>query len=203
MKTIILTGGIGSGKSTASLILRELGAAIISTDQVARDVVDPGTPGWQEVVDTFGREILSADNAIDRPVLARVVFHNPEKLQKLNHIIHPRVDQAVETRLDEYQAQGKPAAFVEMGFIIEKSWMSRVDEVWVVKTPREVILKRLQGRGMTESEALARMANQTPPEETVKKGGLAKARLVLIDNSGNLNDLKARVEKLWNKIDNE
>jgi dephospho-CoA kinase len=109
----------------------------------------------------------------------------------------------VETRLAEYQAQGKKAAFVEMGFIIEKSWMNRVDEVWVVKVPQEIILKRLQGRGITESEALARMANQTPPEETVKKGGLAKARLVLIDNTSNLDHLKVQVEKLWNKIDNK
>ena len=95
MKIISLTGGIGSGKSTVSAILKELGAVVIDADKVGHEVIDPGTPGWQEVVATFGRDILTPQGTIDRKKLAQIVFNNPEALQKLNQIVHPKIDAEV------------------------------------------------------------------------------------------------------------
>lgn len=196
MKVIILTGGIGSGKSTVSSILRGLGAEVIDSDKLGHQVLEPGTPGWQETVDLFGREILDAQGRIDRAKLAGIVFHDPEKLQMLNRIVHPRVDKEVETLLEKFEKRGAKAAFVEMGILVEAAWMRRVDEVWIVKAPRETVLKRLKERGMSESAALARMAFQPPPEEKTQH------KKVFIDNQGNLDDLKSQVEKLWQELHN-
>jgi dephospho-CoA kinase len=196
MKTIILTGGIGSGKSAVSSILQQSGAIIIDSDRVGREVVDPGTPGLQEIVEHFGEDILAPDNTLDRKKLAQKVFRNPEALKKLNHIIHPRVDAEIENRLQQYRDQGVKTVFIETALIENSPWVTDADEYWVVKAPREIILKRLQGRGLSESESLARMANQSPPEEKVKHG------LVIINNEGSLEDLKSNVMKLWLKTQN-
>jgi dephospho-CoA kinase len=197
MKIVVLTGGIGSGKSVVAAVLKELGAGVIDSDKVGHDVLEKGTPGWQAVVDAFGREMLTPEGHIDRKKLAQTVFNNPESLQRLNRIIHPRIDEKVEARLQKYQNEGKKAAFIEMAILVDAPWMQRVDQVWAVKAPREVILKRLKERGVSEPEALARMANQPPPEASVKQG------LVIINNNGSLDELRSRVEKLWNDIHNE
>jgi dephospho-CoA kinase len=191
MKIIVLTGGIGSGKSTVSLILKKLGAAVIDSDRLGLEVVSPGTSGWQEVVSVFGQEILTPEGVIDRRKLARIVFRNPSALQKLNEIIHPRVDAEVEKRLRKYQEENLKAVFIEMAILIETCWMPRVDRFWVVKAPKETILKRLKERGVIESDALARMANQPPVEEKIKQN------MVIIDNNGDRVDLEAKVGKLW------
>ena len=197
MEIIVLTGGIGSGKSVVAGMLKELGAGIIDSDRVGHEVLEKGTPGWQEVIDTFGREVLTAEEHIDRKKLAQIVFQDPESLRKLDKIIHPRIDQRVEARLQQYQKEGKKAVFIEMAILAEAPWMERVDRVWAVKTPREVALNRLKERGLSEPEALARIANQPSPESRIKKG------LVIINNNGSLRDLRVKVEKLWDEIHNE
>jgi dephospho-CoA kinase len=197
MKIIGLTGGIGSGKSTVSAILKELGAAIIDSDKVGHNVLNPGTPGWKEAAAAFGRDILDPQGTIDRKKLAQIVFKNPEALEKLNKIVHPRIDAEIDARLKQYREQGTDVVVVEVALITEARWVPRADQVWVVKTPKDITLKRLKERGMSESESLARMAAQTPAEEKVKRG------LVIIDNAGSANDLRAKVEKLWNEIHNE
>jgi dephospho-CoA kinase len=193
----MLTGGIGSGKSTVSSILKEMGAAVIDSDRIGLEVVSPATSGWQEVVNAFGREILTPDGTIDRKKLARIVFRNPSDLQKLDDIIHPRVDAEVERRLQKYQEQNVKAVFIEMAIVIETCWMPRVDQFWVVKAPKETILGRLKKRGVGESDALARMANQPPVEEKIKQN------LVIIDNNGNIAELKAKLIKLWKETEEE
>jgi dephospho-CoA kinase len=197
MKIIVLTGGIGSGKSAAASMLKELGAGVIDSDKLGHEVLEKGSPGWQEVIDTFGRDILTEEGFINRKKLARIVFKNPESLQKLDKIVHPRVDEEVEARLEKYRKEGMKAAFVEMAILVDCPWMQRVNQIWAVKAPKDIILKRLKERGVNESDALARMANQPPAEAKVKEG------LVIINNDGNLNSLRGKLEKLWHEIHNE
>ena len=197
MKIFILTGTIGSGKSSVAKILEELGAAIIDSDKIGRDVLNFDSPVFQDVVNAFGQDILTAQCTIDRKKLAAKVFENPQALQKLNNIIHPRVDDAVEDLFEQYTSQGTKAVFVEMAILPSARWKSRVVGTWVVKAPREIALKRLEQRGISQTEALARLANQSDPETQINQG------LEIIVNEGNLQALREQVEKLWNKIDNE
>jgi len=197
MKIFILTGTIGSGKSTVAKILLELGAPVIDSDKIGRDVLNFDSPVFQDVVNAFGQDILTAQNTIDRKKLAAKVFENPLALQKLNNIIHPRVDDAVEDLFEQYTSQGKKAVFVEMAILPKARWKSRVVGTWIVTAPREIALKRLEQRGISQSEALARLANQPAPETQENPG------LEIIINEGNLRALREQVEKLWNKIDNE
>jgi dephospho-CoA kinase len=197
MKIIILTGTIGSGKSAAARLLEGLGAGVIDSDEVARHVIDPGTDSFQQVVEFFGPGILTAAQSVDSKKLAAMVFNNAAALQKLNHIIHPRVDKEVECLLEKYRVEGKKAVFVEMAFLAEPRWKERVDQVWWVKASRDIALRRLEERGLSQHEALARLANQTGlPESSIKD-------MVVINNDGDINELREQIVKLWCKIDNE
>jgi dephospho-CoA kinase len=197
MKIIGLTGGIGSGKSAVASLLKELGAAVIDSDRVGHEVLNPGTPGWSEVVKNFGREILATDGAIDRRKLAGVVFNNPEALRKLNRIVHPRIENEVKSRLQTLREQKADVVVIEAALIGEAGWTSLAEQIWVVKSAPQITLKRLKERGVSEAEARARMAAQKPAEEQVQH------RLVIINNDGSLEDLKAGVKILWRKLFNE
>lgn len=197
MKIIILTGTIGSGKSAAARILKELGAGVIDSDLVARHVIDPGTASFRQVVESFGHGILTPSQSIDRKKLAAKVFNNPHALQKLNQIIHPQVDEEVEFLLEKYQIEGKKAVFVEMAFLAEPRWKERVDQIWWIKSSREIALKRLEERGMSQHDALARLANQTRLPESHDK------EMVIINNDGNISELREQIVQLWCKIGNE
>jgi dephospho-CoA kinase len=192
MKIIALTGGIGSGKTTVSAVLRELGAVVIDSDQLAHEVRD--TIALKEVVEAFGKDILTPPGSIDRKKLAKLIFSNPQALQKLNQIVHPKVNEETIARLKRLEEKGTEVVVVEIPLIGAVEWPKMADQTWVVKASKEVTLKRLQGRGMNETEAMARMSAQTPAENHVKRG------LVIINNDGNINDLKDKVEKLWKEI---
>ncbi|HSW57374.1 MAG TPA: dephospho-CoA kinase [Dehalococcoidales bacterium] len=194
MEIIILTGTIGSGKSTAAGILRELGAAVIDSDEIARQVIAPGSRAYAEVIEAFGTDIVVPDSGIDRKKLAARVFSRPEDLSRLNRIIHPRVDELVESHIRQYQDTGRKAVFVEMAIIAGASWQERVDQVWVIKVSRSVALRRLEKRGLSRSEALARLANQPPPEKSGHKN------LIIIQNNGTPDELRQQLTKLWEKI---
>lgn len=194
MKVIFLTGGIGSGKSTVSRILREMGAVVIDSDRLGHQVLDPGTPGWQDALAIFGRDILTPQNTIDRKKLARIVFNDPSALEKLNAITHHRVNAEIDACLEKLREQNTDVAVIEAALITESNWIKQVDQIWAVKTSRDVTLKRLKERGMEESQALARMAAQTPPENVVKHG------LVIINNDGNMDELRDRVKQLWDNL---
>lgn len=196
MKTIGLTGGIGSGKSTVASILRELGAVIIDSDKVGHEVLNPGSPGWQEVTEAFGRDIISAYGAIDRHKLAQIVFKNPEALRQLNQIVHPKIEREIQSQLKKFIEQGINIVVIEAALIDKAPWSSMAEQIWVVKTSREITLQRLTARGMSELESLSRMAYQHPAEEFVKHG------LVIIDNDGSLEDLRAQVVKHWKDVHN-
>jgi dephospho-CoA kinase len=195
MITIALTGGIGSGKSAVSAILKELGAVVIDSDLAAHEVLD--TSAREEVIRTFGKHILNAQGKVDRKKLAQIVFSDPQALASLNKIIHTRLEVEIVDRLEKLKTQGTDVVAIELALISEAPWTRRADYTWIVKANREVILSRLKQRGLSEAESLSRMAAQTPAEESVK------GPRVIIENNGGITDLRARVENLWQAIHNE
>jgi dephospho-CoA kinase len=197
MYIIFLTGTIGSGKSTVSRILKELGAVIIDSDKVAREILNPGTLAYQETVATFGQEILTSQGDIDRQKLARKVFENPVVLEKLNNITHPRVNAKIDSQVQLSRERKTDVLVIEAALVTESNWIKQVNQSWVVKASKEVTLKRLKNRGLSESESLARLANQPPPEDKLTN------EVVIINNDGNMEELRAIIEKLWNQIHNE
>ena len=196
MKVIGLTGGIGSGKSTVSRFLAELGAVILDADRVGHEALKPGTEVCREVVAAFGRQILTPGGNIDRAKLGGIVFDNPESLSQLNRIMHPRMYDMVKARLEEYRRQGAGVVVLEAPLLVEAGWTSLVDEVWVTVASEATVLRRLKGReGLSESASLARIRSQLSPEERIKHAD------VVINTDCGLDELKARVGELWRELD--
>ena len=196
MKVIGLTGGIGSGKSTVSRFLAELGAVILDADKIGHEAFKPGSGGWHEVVAAFGRQILSPDGNIDRSKLGETVFNNAESLSQLNRIMHPLMYNMVKTQLEEYQRQGTRVVVLEAPLLLEAGWTSLADEVWVTTAPESTVLKRLEERsGMSQTESLARIRSQLSTAERVKHAD------VVINTDCDLDELKAKVKELWQRLE--
>jgi len=192
MKVIGLTGGIGSGKSTVSKFLAELGAVIIDADKVAHEALKPDTEVWREVVAAFGRQILTPDGDINREKLGEIVFRNSESLLRLNQIMHPRMYDMVKAQLEGYRKQGVGVVVLEAPLLIEANWTSLVDEVWVTVASEATVLRRLKEKfELSEPESLARIHSQLPSEEKVKHAD------VIINTDCALGELRAKVEELW------
>jgi dephospho-CoA kinase len=192
MKVIGLTGGIGSGKSTVSRFLVELGAVIIDADKVGHEAYKPNTDIWREVVAAFGRQILSPNDDIDRKKLGEIVFGNAESLSRLNQIMHPQIYNMVKTQLEEYRRQGVDVVVLEAPLLIEAGWASSVNEVWVTVASESTVLRRLkEGMGLSEQESLARIHSQLSSEARLKHAD------VVINTECDINELKARIERLW------
>lgn len=192
MKVIGLTGGIGSGKSTVSGFLAELGAVVVDADKVGHEAFKPGTELWQEVVAAFGRDILKPDGEIDRQKLGEKVFSDAKALERLNLIMHPRIYEQVMSRLDELRRRGEAVAVLEAPLLLEVGWVGAVDEVWVTVASEATVLSRIQERsGLSAQEALARIRSQMSNDERVKHAD------VVIDTDCTLDELKANVRKLW------
>jgi dephospho-CoA kinase len=195
MKVIGLTGGIGSGKSTVSQFLTELGAVVIDADKVGHEALKPGTELWREVVAAFGRQTLTPDGDIDREKLGEVAFSNPDSLVRLNRIMHPRLYEVVKAQIEECRRQGTGVVVLEAPLLIEAGWTSLVDKIWVTVASEATVLRRLQERtGLSEPESLARIRSQLASTERVRYAD------VTIDTDGELDELRARVEKLWRKL---
>lgn len=191
VKTIGLTGGIGSGKSAASRILAELGALVIDADRVGHEVYLPGTPGWDQVVAAFGREVVAPDGSIDRKQLGARVFGAPAELARLNAIVHPLIRDAVAARVAAARGGQQPIV-VEAALLVEAKWDALVDEVWLVTARPEIIEARLvEQRGMTGDAIAARVRAQLSDSERAARAD------VIIDNSGTPEALRARIERLW------
>jgi dephospho-CoA kinase len=185
-----LTGGIGAGKSVVAKRLAELGAVVIDADRLAREVVAPGTEGLAEVVAAFGPEVLAPDGSLDRAVLARRVFGDDAARRRLEEIIHPRV----RARTRELVSAVPPDAVVvnDVPLLVESNLAAGYDMVVVVLADERARLRRLaQDRGMSESEARARIAAQATDEQR-----RAAADVVLI-NDGTLDELRAAVDEVW------
>lgn len=191
MRVVGLTGGIGCGKSTVAAMLRARGVPVIDADQLGRDVVAPGTPGLQAIVDAFGAAVLRPDGALDRKGLAAQVFPNPVALARLNAIVHPLIQAAAMARLRELAMQEHPLVVLEAALLLEAGWDRVVDTVVVVTTTPELQLQRLVARGdVTPEDAQARVASQLP---LAAKEARADH---LIRNDGDLDALEAAVEAL-------
>jgi dephospho-CoA kinase len=190
-----LTGGIASGKSVVASRLRELGAVLVDADALAREVVEPGTPGLARVVDAFGAAVLRADGSLDRPGLGAVVFGNPERLAVLNGIIHPLVRERAAALVAATQVRPAPGGAVvvqDIPLLVETGQGSSFHLVLVVDAPDAVRVQRMvEHRNMTAAEARSRMAAQATREER-----LAAADIVL-ENSGTRDALRDAVDALW------
>ena len=190
LRLIGLTGGIGTGKSTVSGILRELGATIVDADEGARAVVEPGTPGLQAVVAEFGPEVLAPSGGLDRAALAEIVFNDPERRARLNAITHPLVR--------EWMAQRTAAAtgvvVHDVPLLFENGLQAAYRRTVLVYAPDAVAVARLRAKGMTEAQARARIGAQMPIEEKRELAG------VVIDNSDGLAETERQVRDLWETL---
>jgi dephospho-CoA kinase len=194
VRTIGLTGGIGSGKSTVSALLAAKGAVIVDADAITKEVQQPGTEVFAAMVERFGPGIVAADGTLDRPAVAEIVFNDPEALKDLNDIVHPAVGAETTRRILE-QADTDHLVVLDIPLLVEAAGKRPVAGIVVVDVDPEVALQRLvQHRGMAEEDARARMSRQATREER-----LARADLV-IDNSGSPEDLARLVDELWPAI---
>ncbi|MFJ9056220.1 dephospho-CoA kinase [Streptomyces sp. NBC_00111] len=193
MLKVGLTGGIGAGKSEVSRLLAQYGAVLIDADRIAREVVEPGTPGLTAVVEAFGPGILRPDGSLDRSALGSIVFADPERLATLNALVHPLVG-ARSAELE--RAAGAGAVVVhDVPLLTENGLAPLYDLVVVVDAAPATQLDRLvRLRGMTESDARARMAAQATREERLAVAGL------VVDNDGPLEDLEPQVRALWSEL---
>ena len=195
MITIGITGGIGSGKSTASQILGELGAEVIDADKAGHRVYLPDTPAWREIVATFGEGVLALDRTIDRAKLGPIVFSDPEALHKLNAITHGKIFAYIQGQIDYMQQQATRAVVVEAAILLEAGWRPLVDQLWVVVTDIDVAIARLKTyKNFTEDQARARIAAQLSNEERI-----AQADKVLWNNA-DLATLRQAVEAAWHDL---
>ncbi|MGW6530748.1 dephospho-CoA kinase [Streptomyces venezuelae] len=190
MLKVGLTGGIGAGKSEVSRLLVASGAVLIDADKIAREVVEPGTPGLAAVVEAFGPEVLAPDGSLDRPKLGAVVFADADKLAALNAIVHPLVG-ARSAELE--QAASDDAVVVhDVPLLAENGLAPLYDLVIVVDASPVTQLDRLvRLRGMSEEDARARMAAQATREKRLEIAD------VVIDNDGPLEGLSERVGEVW------
>lgn len=211
MFTIGLTGGIGSGKSTVAEIMKGLGAVLVDADRVGWDVYRSGSQGgaresgkesareaprgakgYRAVVDEFGDEIVGPDGEIDRKKLGSIVFGDPARMKALTGIVWPLIAGAVSDRIAEETARGTETLVVEAAVMFEARWERLFDEIWVVTARRETAVERLIVRdGVPEQAVRARMAAQLPDDERVRRAD------VVIENDGDLPDLKRLVESVW------
>lgn len=169
MKRIGLTGGIASGKSWVASQLRELNFRVLDADRLGHQLIEPGAAAYDDVVLEFGNEILRADNSIDRKKLGAIVFAHPQRLKKLNSILHPKIEAAMNLQFEKWKAEGiSDPVFVEAALLVEAGMHKRLDGLVVVWCRPKDQVARLLARGMSEEEARHRIALQMPNEEKLK-----------------------------------
>ena len=192
MVIIGLAGGIGTGKSEVSRILKELGAVVLDGDIYGHQVYLPNTDGLREIVATFGEDVLLPSGEVDRRALGGKVFGNPEAMAKLNAIAWPRIREMIVDGIEEQRREGTQVVILDAAVLIEAEWMDLTDEVWVSSAPEADVIKRLQARNnLTEEQVRARMSSQMPTEEKAKHAD------VIVNNDGDLEALRRKVEALW------
>lgn len=192
MRVIGLTGSICSGKSTIAQFLAQMGATLINADEIGHEAYQPHCETWQQVVEAFGKGVLTASDEIDRQKLSEIVFKDPEALKRLNAIMHPGMHRVAEKRIERLRREGTEVVVLEAPLLIEANWLDLVDEVWVARASEENSLKRCRERsGLSEAQARARMASQFSPDEKAKHAS------VLIDTNVSLAEVEAMVKNLW------
>lgn len=187
-----LTGGIGAGKSTVADLFSQKGAVVIRSDELARQVIEPQTPGFQQVIDRFGKEFVNSEGYIDRAKLAQIVFQDDAALKDLENIIHPLVRIKTNEIIDQHTSE--TIIVNEIPLLLEKKMESLFDFLVIVISSEKNRLERLSQRGLTTEQATARMAKQVSDDER------KAAADFLIVNDGNLDQLEADVEKIWQTL---
>lgn len=188
-----LTGGIACGKSTISQRLAEKGALIIDADKIAREIVEPEQPAWQDIVDWFGPKILKDDRSLNRELLAQIIFSDPRARRRLTDLTKPRVLERME--LQKIKArQRNPALIIvfDIPLLIEEGLQNIVDKVLLVVASEEVQIERLMKRdGLTREEALKRIRSQMPLAEKIKYAHY------ILNNSGSREEAFRQLDRIW------
>jgi dephospho-CoA kinase len=196
MLIVGLTGGIASGKTTVAQVLKEEGATIIDADQIARELVQPHRPAWDELVRSFGKKILLEDGSIDRKKLAERVFADPDQRKRLNQILHPLITEEIERRIREI-AQKDPGAIavIDAPLLIEVGYHRRVDKLIVVISTQTEQIERLKVRdGMNSEEALRILSSQMSLEEKAKFADF------VIRNEGSVAETRKTTKEVFQEI---
>lgn len=196
MDVVGLTGGIAAGKSTVARRLAELGAVVIDADQLARDAVQPGSPGLAAIVDRFSAAVLADDGSLDRPALGRIVFADDEARQALNGIVHPEVRRLYADAVADARARDPRAVIVyDVPLLAEARAADEFGTIVVVDAPAPVRIERLVTlRGMEREEAENRVAAQISDAD---RRAMAD---VVIDSSGSVDDTLAQTDALWQRL---
>ncbi len=195
MKVIGLTGGIATGKSAVASLLSELGARIIDADELAREVVKPGREAWQDIVEAFGTEILREDKTIDREKLRKIVFRDPKARKRLESITHPRIRTLAQQRIQNLAAEGAGIIVYEAPLLFENQVHLWLRPVILVACDLATQKHRLQERdGLNEEEIQQHLKAQMSLEEKRKLADF------IIENNGDLEELRRQVEAIWEKI---
>jgi dephospho-CoA kinase len=195
MFVIGLTGNFGTGKTTVSQILAELGTVIIDADKLGHELLQPDAETYGEIVAAFGKSILKPNGEIDRNKLGKLVFADAAALNRLNRILHPRIYEIAERKVEEYRKADTRIVVLEAALLIEAGWMPFVDQVWVTTAPEATIVRRLKSqRGLKEEQILARLQAQMSSEEKVKRAD------VVINTDCSLDELRKRVTELWHNL---
>lgn len=187
-----LTGGIGSGKSTAARMFADLGATVIDADAIAKEVLEPGQLGHESIVNKFGDEILDSSGNVDRSALAAKVFENSAELKELEDIVHPAVASKV-LEIRESLPAGVTVIY-DTPLLVEKKLQDQFDQVVVVLAPEPLRTQRLIDRGLAERDIAARMSKQASDDQRREVANF------VIDNVGSLAQLRAQVQNVWNQI---
>jgi len=193
LKVIGITGGIGSGKSTVSRIIYDLGARIIDADIITRQVTRKGEKAYNEIVEKFGPEVVKSDGSLDRSRLAQIVFNDERKRMMLNEITHKYVAEEIYNKLERMREVDKPEIVVlDVPLPVEKGFLDVVDEVWVVVADEEKRIKRVMERsGLTREEVVERIRAQMSNEDYKRIAD------VVIENNGSIEELEQKVVKLF------
>ena len=198
MLLIGLTGNIASGKSTVARLLSERGATIIDADVLARRVVEPGMPAFDEIVRRWGQEVVAPDGSLDRDALRRLVFSDHEQLEELNTIVHPEVAAYRDRLVNEARQRGDRLVVQDIPLLFERGLVDQFDRIILVDAPRPVRLERLmRERRLSETDAMDMITAQMPAE-------LKRARAdYLIENVGTVRELEERVSEMWQSLERE
>lgn len=193
VKTIGLTGGIGSGKSTVAKILAECGALVIHADTVGHEMYRPQSDGWRQVVQAFGADVLATDQTIDRKKLGAIVFADPQALKRLNAIVHPLIFAAIRDQISAHRAAGRAQPIVvEAALLIEANWLPLVEEVWLVVAGKQAVIARV-----TAERGLAPRDVETRINAQLSDDARRRYAQVVIENTTSLEALRARVRTAW------
>ena len=194
MLLVGLTGGIGSGKSTVARLLEKRGAVVFDADLLAREAVEPGTPGHAAVVERFGADVLAPGGELDREALASIVFADPAARRDLEQIVHPEVRRLFAEGSEAYRDTDRVVVF-SAPLLVETGMHTAFEVLVVVSATVATQIERLmRQRGMSEPSIRARIDAQAPLEDK------AAAADFLVDNEGSLGELESQVEQLWNDL---